>query len=454
MNDASDEVRILTPVGMLGYGFPEDHLRAGMERRPHAVVVDGGSTDPGPYQLGLARTLAPMRAYERELRVLVPACLQAGVPLVIGSAGGPGLLAHAEALAELTRSIATEAGHAPRVAVVGADVDPVAVRTALDAGELAPCDGAPDATAEAIDGSAHIVAQMGTAPFVEALREGADIVVASRAYDPAAPVAVCLHNMPDVDPGVAWHMGKIIECGAVCAEPKGHAILATVRRDAFDLEPMDPEARCTPLSVAAHSFYEKGDALVHHGPDGTLHLADARYEALDERRVRVRGARFEPTASPLVKIEGAGPTGFRTVFVGGVRDPVFTQLLPHMQPRLMDYLARTHPEVASGEVAVRFHVYGFDGVMGAAEPARVPGHEVGVLCEVTAASQALADDVCATARVAVLHAPYPGQKATGGNLALPLNPPEQSAGPVCAFHLYHLMPAERLVFPVRFMENA
>lgn len=451
---SGNEVRILTPVGMMGYGFPEEHVRTGMERRPHAIVVDGGSTDPGPYQLGLGRMLAPMRAYERELRTLLGLALPARVPLVISSAGGPGLMVHAEEIAHAAARIAGELGRAPRIAVVGADMSPVAVRAALDTGDLASCDGAPEATAERVEASAHIVAQMGHEPFLRALREGADIVIAGRAYDPAPAVAVCLHHMPEIDAGAAWHMGKIIECGAVCAEPKGHAILATVRRDAFELEPLDPDARCTPLSVAAHAFYEKGDALTHHGPDGTLHLADARYEALDGRRVRVSGARWEAAQGPVrIKIEGAGPVGHRAIFVGGVRDPVFAQILPHMEPRLRDYLARIHPEYAAGEVDVRFHLYGLNAVMGPAEPVKVPGHEVGVLCEVTAATQELADDVCATARVAVLHAPYPGQKATGGNLALPLNPPEQAVGPVCAFHLYHTMPAAPDV-PVRFLEDA
>ena len=39
--------------------------------------------------------------------------------------------------------------------------------------------------------------------------------------------------------------------------PKGRVIEATIRKDSFDLEPMNPAERCTPLSVAAHTLYEK-----------------------------------------------------------------------------------------------------------------------------------------------------------------------------------------------------
>ena len=41
-------------------------------------------------------------------------------------------------------------------------------------------------------------------------------------------------------------------------------------------------------------------------PEGSLHLADARFEAVDERRTRVSGARWQPALSPTIKIEGAG----------------------------------------------------------------------------------------------------------------------------------------------------
>ena len=46
------EYRLLSTSGLLGYGFPEASLQAGMAREPHMIGVDGGSTDPGPYYLG------------------------------------------------------------------------------------------------------------------------------------------------------------------------------------------------------------------------------------------------------------------------------------------------------------------------------------------------------------------------------------------------------------------
>ena len=69
----------------------------------------------------------------------------------------------------------------------------------------------------------------------------------------------------------------------------------------------------------------------------------------------------------------------------------------------------------------------------------------------TAPTQELANAICSQARITVLHMPYPGQMATAGNFALPLNPPENPIGPVCRFTVYHLMEVDDAceLFPIR-----
>ena len=47
---------ILTPNAMLGYGYREEDFWYGVEvYRPAAIIVDSGSTDGGPYKLGMNR---------------------------------------------------------------------------------------------------------------------------------------------------------------------------------------------------------------------------------------------------------------------------------------------------------------------------------------------------------------------------------------------------------------
>ena len=56
----------------------------------------------------------------------------------------------------------------------------------------------------------RVVAMMGVEPLQEALKNDVDVVLAGRCSDAviyaAKPVA------EGVDPGLAWHLGKIIEC--------------------------------------------------------------------------------------------------------------------------------------------------------------------------------------------------------------------------------------------------
>ncbi|WP_322032117.1 acyclic terpene utilization AtuA family protein [Paraburkholderia sp. J76] len=448
-----NEFRILTPVGMLGYGIPAAHFWRGIESGVDAMVVDSGSTDPGPYQLGLGATLVPRAAYVRDLSLMLEACHRYRVPIYIGSAGGPGIDAHVDAMIDIIREISAREGYRFNVAAIYAGVDKAIVHRKLEEGSVTSCASSPPLTHDDIDATTHIVAQMGAEPFVEAmLHGGVDIVVAGRAYDPAPYAALGIVH--DVRPGVYWHMGKIMECGANCARPKGKVIVATVRRDSFDLEPMNPAETCTPLSVAAHTLYEKTRPDRLPGPGGVLDLRGARYEQIDERTVRVSGSQFEPSPRYAVKLEGAGPIGYRTAFIGGIRDPILIGQIDDFEARIHAHLRAVYPEVASGEARFVFHTYGKNGVMGELEPLTQPAHELALLGEATAPNQALADAICSSARISALHFPYPGQLATAGNLALPLNPPETPLGPVCAFQVYHLMEIDSptALFPIRYLE--
>ena len=84
------ELKILTPIGLLGYGFPEADFWKGIEAGADAIVVDAGSTDPGPYLLGLGKMIVSEAALTRDLRILLAGAVQKRIPLLIGSALGCG----------------------------------------------------------------------------------------------------------------------------------------------------------------------------------------------------------------------------------------------------------------------------------------------------------------------------------------------------------------------------
>lgn len=210
-----DEIRIVSVNGMLGYGYPVESLEAGLDARPHAFAVDAGSTDAGPYFLGSGASLTKPLQVMRDLRHCVVAARRAGVPLIIGSAGFGGGHPHVRATIEMLRQIADDEGLRLTFAVIQSEIDSGTVLDAFRRGLISPMPGGPELDEESIAASARIVGQMGTEPLIRALRTGADVIVAGRACDAALYAALPI--MHGFDPGPAFHMAKIMECGAQCA---------------------------------------------------------------------------------------------------------------------------------------------------------------------------------------------------------------------------------------------
>src|SRR5690348_9633603 len=302
---SNDEIRILTPSGMLGYGFPIDHFKLGLARKPHAITIDSGSTDSGPQKLGLGEMTCSREAYLKDLEVLLEAQQAVKVPLLISSAGGDGSNLHVDAFRDMIVEIARRRGWRFRLAKICADIDKAHIARELKAGRVEPLGPVPPLDPREIEAATVVVAQMGAEPFVKALDEsahgpgGVDVIVSGRAYDPAPTAAMAIRA--GFDPALAWHMGKIMECGALCAEPVGRTIMGYLRRDHFELEPLNPGERCTTTSVAAHALYEKSHPFLLAGPGGTLDLSQCKYEQVSDRRVRVSGSKFIPANPYTVK---------------------------------------------------------------------------------------------------------------------------------------------------------
>jgi hypothetical protein len=161
---------------------------------------------------------------------------------------------------------------------------------------------------------------MGHEPIEQALRAGADVVLAGRATDTAVSAAFPL--MRGMPPGPAWHSAKIVECGGQCTtDPRTGGVFARIDHSGFTIEPLDPDTACTPTSVAAHMLYETANPFTMREPAGTIEVSGARYTAVDDHTVRVEGSRFEPAAQYTNKLEGAAISGYETVSFAGIRDP-------------------------------------------------------------------------------------------------------------------------------------
>jgi hypothetical protein len=234
------------------------------------------------------------------------------------------------------------------------------------------------------------------------------------------------------------HLGKIIECGAHCAEPASgrDAMFAELHEDHFILRPPNPARRCTPEGVAGHMLYENAHPYLLAEPDGMCDLSEVEIERCEDRGVRVSGAQFQAAEHLTVKLEGAAQTGYRSIVIGGIRDPRAIAEVDHI-------IAETEQAVAASlagehEYRLAFRVYGRDGVLGRSEPDTSPPREVGLLCEAIAPTQELAHAVAQAAEAAVITAPYPGGISATGNLAVPFSPLVTDVGPTFEWAVFCL----------------
>ena len=432
------EIRLLSTSAILGYGFPEASLRAGMDRKPDMIGVDGGSVDPGPYYLGAGKPFCSPLAIRRDLTLMLRAAIAHKIPMVIGTCGGAGGEPHLRLVAGMVREIAREDGLSFRMAVIHAEQGRDEIKRRIAAGGVRPLAKRPPLAPETVDRAERIVGMMGPEPFMEALDRGAQVVLAGRASDPAPWAAAAMRAQ--LPPAPAWYAGKMLECGATPSIPKGHdCLLVAVREDHVDCEPMNPIRRCTPLSIANHSLHENSSPIHHIEPGGMLDTSECRFEALSDRSVRISGMRWEPRPY-TVKLEGVELAGHRSICVCGTRDPLLIG-------RLDDFLESVRGAVAEkagalgaapGSYDLAFRVYGRDGVMGAREPVRgASPHELGFVIEAVAPSQELATAVLGVARANMLHTDFPGRLCREGNMAFPFSPSDIEAGPVYRFSVYH-----------------
>jgi hypothetical protein len=422
--------------------------------KPDIITVDSGSTDSGPQKLGQGEMTATREAYVKDMSLMLAACAETKTPVVISSAGGDGAKQHVDVFVDIVREIAQARGYRFKLATINGDVSKETVKRGIAEGRVSPLGPVPLLSPSEVDAANTIVAQMGAEPFLKVFEEcpDVDIIISGRSYDPSPIAAAGL--MRGIDPALCWHIGKIMECGAVCAVPQGRNIIGALDETGFELEPLNPAERCTRRSVAAHTLYEKSHPYLLPGPGGTLDLSGCSYEQITDRRVRASGAKFIEAPRYTVKLEGAKRVGYRTIFIAGIRDPMLIGGIDAALEAVKIDTATFFSEVPVDSYQMIFHVYGKNGVMGELEPLQdVSPHELCVILEVAAPTQKLATAICNKARTRLMHFPYPG-KVTAGNLASPFTPLEIPLGEACEFNIYHLLEVDSPVdlFPIEYMD--
>ena len=255
--------------------------------------------------------------------------------VLLSNAGGMNPQGCAQAL----RQAAEAAGVALRIAVVEGD-DLLPQRDAVrEAGVREAFSDAP-----LPEGLTSMNAYLGAFPVVEALRQGADVVITGRCVDSALALAALVHHFgwssQDYDKLAAGSLiGHILECTTQTTgglftdwwkvpgwEDMGYPIAECEADGSFVLcKPEPTGGLITPQVVSEQMLYVVTDPANYLLPDVACDLTGVTIEQAGVNRVRISGARGRPP-TPTYKVSGTWLDGYRMsttlTFVGGDAIPM------------------------------------------------------------------------------------------------------------------------------------
>jgi hypothetical protein len=379
-------------------------------------------------------------ATKKDLTLILKAGCKNKIPVIIGSAGGSGAEIHLNWTLEIVKEIAKEKDLHFKMALIHAEVEKDYLQKKLAQGKITPLGPVPELTSKDIEEANRIVAVMGVHSYIKALEMGAEVIIAGRSNDPAMFAALPIKE--GYDPGLALHMGKILECGAMASTPgtTSDCMMGYLREDCFVVEPTNPMRKCIPSTVAAHTLYEKSSPLHIIGPEGVVDVNGCKFEQYSERAVKVSGSQLKKSETIYIKLEGASKVAYRTICIAGVRDPIMIKQINECEEHVRKTVATYFNNIPSQNYQLIFHIYGKNGVMGELEPHQeITSHELCLILEVVAKDQVLANTICAFVRSTLMHYSYKGRIATAGNLAFPYAPSDIPTGAVYRFNIHHLV---------------
>jgi hypothetical protein len=244
-----------------------------------------------------------------QLEQVLPMCQERGIR-IIANAGGVNPQSCAAAVAD----VATRLGLTGiKIATVSGDDILDQMPSLLAGGELFTNmdTGEPLAPHAASVQSANVY--LGAGPIIEALQEGADIVITGRVADAALVVAPLVHEfgwgMDDYDKlGAAIVAGHIIECGTQCTGGNfsrwrdvpdmaniGYPIVEGYADGTFVItKPQGTGGLVDVDTVTAQLLYEIGDPSRYITPDVVADFTTLSLEQVGPDRVRVSGVQGMP----------------------------------------------------------------------------------------------------------------------------------------------------------------
>ena len=439
----------------MGNGFPESYLNMAVPKADF-IAVDSGGTDLGPYDLGSGENTAHGReSVIRDLRLLILASAEYDIPLLVGTAGHAGGDLGLQRVRGFVEDIIKTNKLHLRIAFIHAEQKKEFLLRKLAQNMIEtinPWGFSKEypINEESIEGCDHIVGVMGVEPYIKAINDGAQVVIAGRSSDPAIVAAILIKE--GFPPGPVWHAAQI-----VCDQGE---YLARIRRDHFVLEPIPPEAKINREKIIRFALHETGSPYYIPEPGGVIDMSEARYEMVSERTLKVTGSKFNKTKY-TIKLEGARKEGFRSIFFGGVRD---RRIISQVGPWIEGFKKSFDSQLADQygyrpKYSMNFFVYGRDGVMGPLESVEeITSHEIFILAEVIAPTEDTSIDLATNARQMMMHFDPPLGPYSRNTLAIPFSPMQIKHGWVYRWTFNHRIVIDAMseldeMFPIDYLDT-
>lgn len=453
-------VTIMVPCGSLGAGVHEEEVAYGLAKGAQAIATDAGSTDSGAAYLATGKSKNSRGAVKRDLMILMKAHAKAGIPVIIGTAGQAGGDLNVNWTRDILLEVVDELGISPKIALLYSEQSKEGIKAFNAKGKINPLSPLGALDDETIDSCNHIVALMGVEPFIEALENGADVIIGGRSTDPA--VLASFPIWKGAGWGPSWHAGKVGECGAQCTENRGGAgVLLVVGEDGFVVEPLSESNHCAPHGVSAHMLYENTNPFLLTEPGGQLDVHAASYEQLDDGRgVSVQGAAWKKRPYTM-KLEGAGGGDYQTIMLVGIQDPDVLNDVSGFHDRFVEALYTRARESLPPEELDHFHIsvrmYGWNAIDGQDVPEGTPPpREIGALFVATARTQEIANSITHACNPYFFHYPANMDKELP-SYGFAFSPADVPRGQIFEFKLNHVVEVDdplELVRTVWINENA
>ncbi len=265
--------------------------------------------------------------FVKMVKRVLPTCREKGIKIV-ANAGGVNPIACRNAVAEVVKELGISG---VKIGIVEGDDILADLKSLIDSGEKFKNMDNGEELEPYLDAVRTANVYIGAESIVEALQQGADIVITGRATDPTVVLAPLMYelgwDMSNHDLMAAGTIaGHIVECGAQCTGGNyvhwreipdmariGYPVIEATPDGSFTVTKHEGTGgKVTVETVTSQLVYEMSNPANYITPDCIADFTSIQLEQVGEDRVRVSGIKGKP-ATDTYKVSIAFHEGYKVI---------------------------------------------------------------------------------------------------------------------------------------------